>query len=123
LHSRPFKQGFDAIAQSCGIPSIPVRSGTTAVSKNSSAGQILRNDLLQEIREAGGRIAWKKVSGHHRRSLVETHMFRLKTILGGGTLRGRSLANQQAEAKIMANILNQMAQLSMPKSEKIILEK
>jgi hypothetical protein len=27
----------------------------------------------------------KKTSGHHRRSLVETHMFRLKTILGGQT--------------------------------------
>lgn len=117
-----FKQGFDAIARSGGTPSIPVRSGTTAVSKNPSPGQVLRNDLLKEIRETGGRIAWKKMSGHHRRSLVETHMFRLKTILGG-TLRGRIFANQQAEAKIMTNILNQMAHLGMPKSEKIILKK
>ena len=117
-----FKQGFDAIAQSGGTPSIPVRSGTTAVRKNPSPGQVLRNELLEEIREAGGRIAWKKTSDHHRRSLVETHMFRLKTILGG-TLRGRGYYNQQAEAKIMANILNKMTNLGMPKSEKIILEK
>jgi hypothetical protein len=54
----------------------------------------------------------------HRRSLVETHMFRLKTILGS-TLRGRSLANQKTEAKIMANILNKMTQLGMPQSEKL----
>ena len=113
-----FKQGFDAIAQSGGRPSIPIRSGTTAVKKDPSAGEILRNKLLEEIKGAGGRIAWKKSSGHHRRSLVETHMFRLKTILGS-TLRGRSLANQKTEAKIMANILNKMTQLGMPKSEKL----
>jgi IS5 family transposase len=113
-----FKEGFDAISKSGGTPSIPVRSGTTIVRKNPSPGQELRNELLQEIREAGGRIAWKKSSDHHRRSLVETHMFRLKAILGG-TLRGRSFVNQKAEAKIMANILNKMAHLGMPKSEKL----
>jgi hypothetical protein len=117
-----FKQGFDAIAESGGTPSIPVRGGTTVVRKNPSPGQILRNELLKEIREAGGRLAWKKSSDHHRRSLVETHMFRLKTILGS-MLRGRSFANQQTEAKIMANILNKMTHLGMPKSEKVILEK
>lgn len=117
-----FKQGFDAIAESGGTPSIPVRSGTTIVRDEPSAGEELRNNLLQEIKDAGGRIKWKKTSGHHRRSLVETHMSRLKTILGG-SLRGRSFANQQAEAKIMANILNKMAHLGMPKSEKIYLAK
>jgi hypothetical protein len=117
-----FKEGFDAIAQSGGVPSIPIRSGTTLVTKELSAGEELRNKLLQDIWNAGGRSAWKKSSGHHRRSLVETHMFRLKTILGG-TLRGRKFANQQTEAKIMANILNKMTHLGMPKSEKIYLEK
>jgi len=117
-----FKQGFDAIAQSGGTPSIPIRSGTTIVRKEPSAGQELRNKLLQDIKDAGGRIAWKKSSGHHRRSLVETHMFRLKTILGGA-LRGRSIANQKVEATIMANILNKMAHLGMPKSEKVYLSK
>lgn len=113
-------QGFDAIAQSGGTPSIPVRGGTTIVRKNPSPGQKLRNELLQEIREAGGLLAWKKSSDHHRRSLVETHMFRLKIILGG-TLHGRNFANQKTEAKIMAKILNKMTRLGMPKSEKITL--
>lgn len=112
-----FKQGFDAIARSGGTPSIPIRSGTTIVKKEPSPGETLRNKLLQEIWDAGGRMAWKKVSGHHRRSLVETHMFRLKTILGSA-LRGRTFANQQTEAKIMANILNKMTHLGMPQSEK-----
>jgi hypothetical protein len=113
-----FKAGFDAIAQSGGIPSIPVRSGTTIVRKNPSPGQELRNELLQEIKKAGGRIIWKKSSDHHRRSLVETHMFRLKIILGG-RLRARNFINQKVEAKIMANILNKMTHLGMPKSEKV----
>lgn len=115
-----FRQGFDAIAQSGGTPSIPIRSGTTLVRKDPSAGEELRNKLLQDIWDAGGRIAWKKLSGHHRRSLVETHMFRLKTILGHA-LRGRSFTNQKIEAKIMAKILNKMAQLGMPRSEKLDL--
>src|SRR3990167_6568351 len=101
---------------------LPFRSGTTLVKNEPSPGEALRNKLLQEIWSAGGRIAWKKVSGHHRRSLVETHMFRLKSILGS-TLRGRTFANQQTEVKIMANILNKMTHLGMPKSEKIFLVK
>ena len=117
-----FKQNFDAIAQSGGIPLIPIRSGTTLVQKKPSAGEELRNKLLQDTWSAGGRNIWKKTSGYHRRSLVETHMFRLKTIVGG-TLRGRNLANQKVEATIMANILNRMTQLGMPKTEKIYLEK
>jgi len=47
-------------------------------------------------------------------------MFRLKTILGS-SLRGRSFANQQTEAKIMANILNKMTHFGIPKSEKVFL--
>jgi len=117
-----FKQGFDAIAQVGGTPSIPVRSGTTLVNQAPSSGERLRNALLKEIWDAGGKVLWKKSSGHHRRSLVETHMFRLKTILGG-TLRGRLFSNQQTEAKIMANILNTMTQLGMPKTEKTSLQK
>jgi len=102
-----FKEGFDAIAQSGGTPSIPIRNGMTIVRKEPSAGQELRNKLLQEIWDAGGRTAWKKISDHHRRSLVETHMFRLKIILGS-SLRARSFINQKTEAKIMANILEKI---------------
>ena len=51
----------------------------------------------------------------HRRSLVETPMFRQKTIVSS-TLCGRKPRNQQVEAAIMANILNKMTALGMPKS-------
>lgn len=113
------KQNFDAIAAIKGNPFIPVRSGTGLVKKNPSSGQLLRNQLLQEIWKMGGKIQWKKTSGYHRRSLAETHMSRLKTILGG-TLKSRTLQNQKTEAILMANILNQMTWLGMPLSEKVI---
>lgn len=116
-----FKKNFDAIASVGGTPFIPIRAGTTLVKKNPSAGEVLRNKLLQDIWKAGDRNNWKKTSGYHRRSLVETHMCRLKTILGG-TLRGRTMPNQKTEAIIMAKILNKMTSLGMPKTEKISLE-
>jgi hypothetical protein len=88
------------------------------VKTGASNGEILRNKLLQDIWQAGGRVPWKRVSGYHRRSLVETHMSRLKSILGG-TLKGRKLSTQKTEAKIMAKILNKMTGLGMPKSKKL----
>ena len=118
----PFKQSLDAIANAGGIPIIPVRSGTSLVNKKPSRGEILRNQLILDIRNAGSRAQWKKSSDYHRRSLVETHMFRLKAILGG-SLRSRTLAAQKTEARIMANILNKMTRLGMPKSEKIDMVK
>lgn len=41
-----FKDGFDAIAQSGGKPSIPVRGGTTLTRNNPSPGQKLRDEVL-----------------------------------------------------------------------------
>jgi transposase len=115
----PGKSSMDAIAIRGGTPVIPPRTGTCIV-KNPSPGEHLRNELVRERRKLGGKKAWKKASGYHRRSLVETHMFRLKTILGG-TLKSRTFVNQKVEARIMANVLNKMVALGMPRSEKILL--
>jgi IS5 family transposase len=109
------KPCFDAIAKARGDPFIPVRTGTTIVRKNPSDGQKLRNQLIRDRRKLGGKKKWKKESGYHRRSLVETHMFRLKTILGG-SLKSRDFKNQKTEAKLMANILNKMTSLGMPET-------
>lgn len=114
-----YKGCFDAIAKAGGKPLIPVRSGTCLVRLGSSSGEQLRNNLIEDIRKAGGRTAWKKTSGYHRRSLVETHMLRLKSILGG-SLKGRKFETQKVEAKLTAKILNKMASLGMPKSEKFV---
>lgn len=111
----PTKKSLDAITGAGGHAIIPPRSGTSIVRKNPSPGEEQRNRLVRERRSAGGKKAWKKFSGYHRRSLVETHMFRLKTILGD-KLHSRHLLNQKTEAVLMASILNKMTALGMPQS-------
>jgi hypothetical protein len=56
---------------------IPPRS--TAVL--SEAGTTQRDEHLRSI-ETHGRIGWQRRSGYGRRSLVETAMYRYKTIIG-----------------------------------------
>jgi len=116
----PTKNSLDAITKAGGFAIIPPRAGTCIVKKKPSPGEEQRNRLVRERRSMGGKKAWKKNSGYHRRSLVETHMFRLKTILGG-ELQSRKFQNQKVEAKIMASILNRMTALGMPRTETILL--
>jgi hypothetical protein len=92
---------------------IPPRS--TAVL--SESGRSRRDAHLRTI-EKHGRIGWQRLSGYGRRSLVETAMFRYKTIIGR-RLRGRSLPNQKTEAKIGCAVLNRMTGLGMPISVRI----
>lgn len=113
-----FKRSMDAIAKVNGCPYIPVRTGTCRVTKNPSPGESLRNELIEEIKEYGGKVTWKKDSPYHKRSLVETHMYRLKTICGD-KLKSRNFENQKTEADIMTLILNKMTLLGMPKSVRI----
>jgi transposase len=87
---------------------IPPRS--TAIL--SEAGTTQRDDHLRAI-EQHGRIGWQRRSGYGRRSLVETAMYRYKTIIGR-RLHARTLPNQRTEAKIACNVLNRMTSLGMP---------
>jgi hypothetical protein len=114
----PTPKSLDAITEAGGHAVIPPRSGTCIVKKNPSPGERQRNRLVRERRAAGGKKAWKKLSGYHRRSLVETHMFRQKIILGD-RLHNRCFKNQRTEARIRASILNRMTALGMPQSCKI----
>ncbi len=56
-----------------------------------------RDETIHSIHEIGRR-RWQKESGYTRRSLVETAMYRYKTILGG-RLRARNLESQRIEIK------------------------
>ena len=92
---------------------IPPRS--TAVL--SASGTTQRDKHLQTI-EKHGRIGWQRRSGYSRRSLVETAMYRYKTIIGR-RLHARNLPNQKTEAKIGCEVLNRMTGLGMPVSVRI----
>jgi hypothetical protein len=65
-----------------------------------------------------GRMGWQRRSGYNRRSLVETAMFRYKTIIGR-RLQARTLPNQKTEAKIGCNVVNRMARLGMPAPDRV----
>jgi hypothetical protein len=56
---------------------------------------------------------WQRRSGCNHRSLVETAMYRYKTIVGW-RLHARTLPNQRTETKIGCNVLNRMTTLGMP---------
>lgn len=73
-----------------------------------------RDDEIKKIRELG-RKEWKVQSGYHRRSLAETAMFRVKTLLGN-RLSARILQNQKTEVAIWCQIVNKMTMLGMPNS-------
>lgn len=93
----------------------PPRNAVTGDPVNEAI--IQRNAVISEIMGLGGddeaRALWKKLAGYHTRSLVETTMFRYKTIFGAN-LRSRSWENQQVEAIVKCLSLNDMTKLGMP---------
>jgi hypothetical protein len=78
----------------------------------SEDGTTRRDAHLRTI-EKHGRVGWQRRSGYCRRSLVETAMFRYKTIIGR-RLHARTLSNQKTEARIGCDVLNRMTNLGMP---------
>lgn len=67
------------------------------------------------VNRQDGRKKWKQEIGYHRRSLVETAFFRLKTILGD-RLTPRCFEAQGRELLLRCAALNRMTQLGMPQS-------
>ena len=73
-----------------------------------------RDKNLREIRKVG-RKKWKRESGYHGRSLVETAMMRLKTVFSS-SLSSRRFYNQATEMSVRGAALNRMTNLGMPDS-------
>lgn len=101
----------------CGIGEVIVPPRRTAhiwLHGNSAKPPLSRDQHLRRIRRIG-RKHWKEELGYHRRSLVETTMFRFKTAFGG-SLTARTFDRQIVEALIKCKALNVMAQLGLPNS-------
>lgn len=79
-----------------------------------------RDRAIRRMEELGceGRSLWKQETGYHRRSRVETFMFRYKTILGD-RLASRRPKTQATEVAVKLNVLNRMLELGMPSSYKV----
>jgi hypothetical protein len=103
---------YDVVAQCHRAAAVIIPPRATAVAKSDSTAT--RDHHIATI-ERHGRIGWQRRSGYNRRSLVETAIYRYKTIIGR-RLRARSLPNQRTEAKIGCNVLNRMTRLGMPAS-------
>ena len=64
-------------------------------------------------------IGWKRRrSGYNRRSLIETAMYRYKTIIGRRLLTP-TLSSRQVEAKIGCHVLNRKPRFGMPATIRI----
>jgi hypothetical protein len=107
---------YDAVAERHPKAAVVIPPRSTAVSSGTTTTQ--RDRHLAEIAKHG-RMGWQRRSGYNRRSLVETAMFRYKTIIGR-RLQARTLPNQRTEAKIGCDVLNRMTRFGMPISTRIL---
>jgi hypothetical protein len=65
-----------------------------------------------------GRRSWQKAVSYGKRALVETAMFRYKTLIGP-KLRARTMTTQKTEARVACSVIHRMTQLGMPVSQRI----
>ncbi len=94
---------------------IPVRCNARPW-KEDGRGAAARNETLRAIKRLG-RTIWKKWSGYHRRSLVETKMHCVKLL--GQRVMARTFDRQITELKIRAAILNCYSQIGTPNTVRV----
>ena len=80
------------------------------------AGAIARNDAVNAQRYLG-RTLWRRWSGYHRRSRVDTKMHCIKLL--GQSLMARDFERQVAEIQIRIAILNRYTALGIPVTEPV----
>ncbi len=106
---------YEAIRKKGAKAIIPPRQGARIWRHGHSKEQRLeRDEHLRAIRK-GGRKRWKEQSGYHRRSLVETGVFRLKPLFGD-RVSARTFEGQASELFVRCRVLNRMSGLGMPQS-------
>jgi Transposase DDE domain len=99
-------------------PAVIIPPRTTAVlSPTADTAPSLRDRHLQTIQEKGQR-GWQKAVDYGKRALVETAMFRYKTLIGP-RLRARTLSAQKSETRMACAVINRMTQLGMPISQRV----
>ena len=100
----------EAIAQRGAQALIPTRKNAKPW-KDQRPGAKARNAILAATRRLGRKI-WKKWSGYHRRSLVETKMRCFKLL--GERVMARDFDRQVAELQVRAAILTRFTRLGTP---------
>lgn len=100
----------EAIAKRKAEAVIPTRKNAKPWKENR-LGAHVRNEILRATRRLG-RAIWRKWSGYHRRSLVETKMRCFKLL--GERVMARDFDRQVAELQVRATILNRFTRLGTP---------
>ncbi len=104
------KQCRQVIADRQGHAVIPSRKNAKPW-KDTKSSSLERNELLRTIKRLD-RTLWKKWSGYHRRSLVETKMHCIKLL--GDKLSARSFDSQVNEIHARVAVLNRFTELGRP---------
>ncbi len=105
----------EAIAVSDAHAIIPPRKNAKTW-KPTSDGTIARNDAVN-AQQYLGRTVWRRWSGYHRRSRVETKMHCMKLL--GQSLMARDFERQVAEIQIRIAVLNRYTALGIPITEPV----
>ena len=109
---------YQAVLARGAKPTIPPRRNARLSSvKDPPPFKAVRDAVLRRIKSEG-RYPWRSSSGATRQSLAENAVSRFKSLLGV-KLMSRSLGAQRVEVVIKCRVLNRMAALGMPKSERI----
>ena len=99
-------------------PAIIIPPRVTAVLSPTTDTAPSQRDRHSQIMQERGRRGWERAVGYGKRSLVETAMFRYKTLIGP-TLQARTLATQKTEVRGACSLMNRMTQLGMPVSQRV----
>ena len=105
----------DAIADRGADAVIPPRKNAKPW-KTVTAGAIARNEALRAAKYLG-RALWRRWSGYHRRSRVETKMHCMKLL--GQRLMARDFDRQVAEVQIRIAVMNGYTALGIPVTEAV----
>lgn len=84
--------------------------------KPTSAGAIARNEAVRASRYLG-RALWRKLTGYHCRSCVESKMHCMKLL--GQSVMARDFDRQVAEIQIRIAVLNRYTALGIPVTEPV----
>ncbi len=105
----------DAIADRGAHAVIPPRKNAKPW-KALTAGAVARNEALRTSKYLG-RAIWRRWSGYHRRSRVETKMHCVKLL--GQRLMARDFDRQVAELQVRIAVLNGYTALGIPVTEAV----
>ena len=100
----------EAIAARCAAAVIPPRKNAKPW-KPTSPGAVARNEALRASKYLG-RAIWRRWSGYHRRSRVESKMNCIKLL--GQSLMARDFDRQVAELQVRIAVLNGYTALGIP---------